>query len=78
VKIQETKIVDIAPNEAAVSMTIAGFRDLAQADEHMVLTVYVPHEPGLPLEKVQLRALTRAAELIEQQSAAVENKLPRR
>jgi hypothetical protein len=78
VKIQETNIVDIAMTEARVALKIASHIDLAQSNEHVVATVYVPHEAGLPLEEVQLRALRRAADLIEQQSHALEHRLGRR
>jgi len=77
-KIQDTRVVDIATTEACVSIKIASHIDLGQSNEHVVMTVYVPHEAGLSLEEVQLRALGRAAELIEQQSHALEHRLGRR
>lgn len=75
-KIQETTIVDVFDQEAVVSITLAGHKDLEQANEFVIVHAYVPHEPGLSLEEIQLRALGRAVELVEKQSAELSRKLP--
>jgi hypothetical protein len=75
-KIQDTNIVEIAHNEACVSLTIANHHDIEQASEYVVLKTYVAHEPGSALETIQLRALDRVAELVAKQAADCKRNLP--
>ena len=77
-KIQQTSIVDISDDAAIIELTIGDHADIDECSEFVVASVTVerPIQQALYL-KLQLRALGKAADLIEQVAAAVESKLPK-
>lgn len=77
-KIQQTSIVDISDDAAIIELTIGDHADIDECSEFVVASVTVerPIQQTLYL-KLQLRALGKAADLIEQVAAAVESKLPK-
>ncbi len=77
-KIQQTSIVDISDDEAIIELTIGDHAEIDECSEFVVASVNVerPVQQAHYL-KLQLRALGKAADLIEQVAAAVESKLPK-
>ena len=77
-KIQQTSIVDTSDTEAIIELTIGDHEEIDECSEFVVASVNVerPIQQAHYL-KLQLRALGKAADLIEQVAAAVELKLPK-
>ena len=77
-KIQQTSIRDTSDTKAFIELTIGDHEDIDECSEFVVIYVDVerPIEQSHYL-KLQLRALGRAADLIDQVAGGVESKLPR-
>lgn len=64
-KIQELTVAEPDQKRLSVRLTIAESAEVEQSQESVVATVLIPRE-GLSLENVQLTALDRIREVIEQ------------